>query len=117
MIKHKIGEIVGGNKLQKGLYYKYSNGDTGYSVEGVINAIVNRILYVITNYGDDSGYLPECYITDVTNLEYDWMEKYTFVFRSKTKFIRVRKPKIINNPNIVNPWQKQKDRMKVSINT
>lgn len=103
MTKHKIGEIVDGNKLQKGLYYKYYSGDAGYSVESVLNAVINRILYVINNYGEDSRYLPECYITDVTDLEFDWMENHTYVFRSETKFERVRKPKIINNPNIVSP--------------
>lgn len=102
MIKHKIGEIVDGNRLQRGLYYKYYSGDIDYSAEEVVNAIETRILYVI-NYHTSIGILPECYITNVTDLKLDWMQNCTYVFLSKTKFTRVRKPKIINNPNILNP--------------
>lgn len=91
MTKHKIGEIVKGNDLQKGLYYRYVSGDTGYTVEEYNNHLKTTVLKAI----DDIACI---FCTIPKDEKYKWAIEVEPVIGDRVKLKRVPKPRKITNP-------------------
>lgn len=91
MTKHKIGEIVKGNELQVGLYYRYVSGNTGYTVEEYNNHFKTSVLKAIDN-------ITCIFCTIPKDENHKWCIEIEPVIGRMVKLKRVPKPRIITNP-------------------